>query len=97
MKTLLFLDDWFLDARVDVVRHLVRPQLVREIIPPKGTGYPPRVLWHPGRQCYQTTLRYETARPLFRESEDGVTWHSAPAPSLEFGRITVLPALAQLA
>ena len=32
MKTLLFLDDWFLDARVDVVRHLVRPQLAREII-----------------------------------------------------------------
>ena len=83
MKTLLFLDDWFIDARVDVVRHLVQPTLSREIIPPKSPGQPPRVLWHPGRHCYETTVGYEGDRPVVKESTYGVTWHTGPRRTLE--------------
>ena len=83
MKTLLFLDDWFLDARLDVARHLVRPTLVREIIAPRSPGSPPRVLWHPGRQCYETTVNYTGDRPVVKESADGVTWRNGPHRSLE--------------
>ncbi len=83
MKLMLFLDDWFLDARVDVARHLVQPRFVREIVPPKSPGRPPRVLWHPGRECYETTVGYESDRPVVKESTDGLTWHTGPRRTLE--------------
>lgn len=82
-KTLLFLDDWFIDARLDVVRHLARPVFTREVTAPRSPGEPPRVMWHPARQCYETTVGYGGPRPVVKESTDGLTWHTAPRRTLE--------------
>lgn len=82
MKTLMFLDDWLLDARIDVDRHFCRARYVRDIVAPKDPVHPARVTWNPALSCYETTLGYRGDKPRVRHSEDGLIWHRGPAPVL---------------
>jgi len=83
MKTLLFMDDWLLDARIDVERHFCRARYVREIRPPKDPGASPRVMWNPARECYETTVGYGGPQPKLKQSVDGLKWSNGPSPTLE--------------
>lgn len=79
---LLFLDDWFLDRRVDVRRVFPEAKFTRCIWPPKSAGQPPRATWNPARGCYEAPVGYGTDRPVMKESADGVRWSKGPRQTL---------------
>lgn len=77
MKLILFLDDWFLDKRIDVVRHFQAAKHEHTI-----ENYDKRssnAFWNPRRRCYQSWAGPDNKRYLV-ESIDGKKWKRAPGP-----------------
>ena len=75
MNLFLFLDDWLLDSRVDIVRRFQSATFRRRITSPEGTLNTPT--WNPARDCFEATVKTDAGLKLM-ESADGETWENGP-------------------
>ena len=79
MNLLLFLDDWFLDSRIDIVRRYPAARCTRIIEGPEGVLRGPS--WNVARGAYQAVVK-EDENLVMMESADGETWEKGPRPEL---------------
>jgi hypothetical protein len=81
MKVILFLDDWMLDGKEDIVRRFVPATFVRYYNSPFGDdGF---VEWNPARKCYES-VRFRPDGLDFMESPDGINWSKGVDYRLKF-------------
>ena len=79
MNLLLFLDDWFLDSRVDIVRRYGVARCVRSVEMPEGALRGPS--WNVARGAYQAVGK-DGDELVMMESGDGEKWEKGPRPKL---------------
>jgi len=78
MKLFLFLDDWFLDERLDVVRRFAVSRPV-EVVQARQLARS-SVLYDPRRKCYRAWAKVlGTRRARLYESKDGLNWRKTAA------------------
>ena len=80
MKLFLFLDDWFLDSRIDIIRRYVPARLVDCIEGRKDSIRAP--FWNAARKRFQTVVR-QGRRTFPLESVDCRRWRKAPRESMK--------------
>jgi len=79
MKLLLFLDDWLLDGKVDVVRKYEAATITKCIETPRGALS--SVDWNKARNCFCVNAR-SGGKILVMESADGKKWKKGPQHTL---------------
>jgi hypothetical protein len=80
MRLFLFLDDWLLDSRVDVVRKYCPAKFIGVVRPPRDVVLTP--YWNTSRKCYEASVR-RAGEITLMESADGRAWRKAPVPRLK--------------
>jgi hypothetical protein len=87
MKTILFLDDWMLDARVNVVRRFISPARAAQKLTFEESDTPSgymNVIFDPGENIYKMWYPVQGTRQIagmnfntflcYAESKDGIGW-----------------------